>query len=108
MRGPVWSAGWRRMAATTGRMSWSERRGKGPSVARPAAVDALAAAVGELAVEAEVRHADAVAPVRAPAGERARHLAHVALGVAASRAEREQLLQLARVVLVRLVAGVVD
>jgi hypothetical protein len=80
--------------------------GVAPVVAPAPAVDALRAAVVELAVEAEVGHADAVAPVRAPAGQRPRHLAHVALGVAAARAQREQLLQLPRVVLVRLPAVV--
>ena len=54
-----------------------------------------------LGIEAEVVRPDAVVPVVLEAGQRARLLAHVVLGVAAVGAEREQLHQLARVVLVR-------
>ena len=62
--------------------------------------------VVELAVVAEVVRPAALGPVGAEAGQRARHLAHVALGVAAAGAEAEQLLQLARVVLVDVPAAV--
>ena len=70
------------------------------------AEDALHAGVVVLGVEAEVVRPDAVVPVVAEAGQRARLLAHVVLGVAAVGAEREQLHQLARVVLVRRVLPV--
>ena len=65
------------------------------------AEDALAAGVVPLAVVAEVDVAGAALPVVVEAGERPRLLADVALGVAAAGAEREELHQLARVVLVR-------
>ena len=68
-------------------------------------LDALVVAVGE---EAEVRLADPVSPVAVPAGEGPRLLAHVTFGVAAARAEGEQLHQLAAVVLVRRVLRVLD
>ena len=59
-------------------------------------------------VEAEVDVAAPAPPVVAEAGERARLLAHVPLAVAVALAEREELHELARVVLVRRVLLVVD
>ena len=60
-------------------------------------------------VEAEVRQADALDPVGTPAAERPRDLAHVGLGVgAAVGAEREELHQLAAVVLVDRALAVVE
>ena len=76
-----------------------------PAVLAAAAVDALGAAVVELLVEPEAGRAG-VGPVVAEAGQRAGELADVALGVAAAGAEAEQLLQLARVVLVDVPAAV--
>ncbi len=58
-------------------------------------------------VEAEVGLALAALPRARPAGERARLLAHVAFRVAVALAEREELHQLATVVLVRRVLAVV-
>src|SRR5215213_4431027 len=75
------------------------------------AEDTLLAAVVAFGVEAEVDRANVVVPVVPPAGERPGLLAHVALRVAAARAEREELHHLAPVVLVRrvlLVVGAVE
>ena len=68
-------------------------------VAAPAEDD-LDAGVVAAGVVAEVDVAETVDPVVAPAGEGAGLLADVLLGVAAAGAEREELHQLARVVLV--------
>ncbi len=72
-----------------------------PAVARGLAEDSLAAVVVATRVEAEVVRPFAVGPVVAKAGESTGLLAYVALGVAALRAEREELHQLPCVVLVR-------
>jgi hypothetical protein len=72
-----------------------------PAEAAALAEDPLRAGVVPLRVEAEARRPDVVVPVVAEAGQRARLLAHVALGVAALGAEGEELHQLTRVVLVR-------
>ena len=72
----------------------------------------LLARVVVAGIEAEVVAAERFGPFVAPAGQRARHFAHVVLGVrAAIGAEREQLHHLARVVLVRVplvVGGAVE
>ena len=71
------------------------------------AEDRLVAVVVPRGHVAEVVHAELVAPLEVEAGQRAGELAHVVLGVgAAVGAEREQLHQLARVVLVRVPARV--
>ena len=73
------------------------------------AEDALRPGVVALRVEAKANRAERVAPRVAEAGQRPRLLAHVALAVgAAVGAEREELHQLARVVLVRRALLVVD
>jgi hypothetical protein len=79
----------------------AEPAGVLPVEAAALAEDPLDTRVVAVALEAEVGRADSSLPVVLEAGERARLLAHVALGVAAAGAEREQLHQLARVVLVR-------
>jgi hypothetical protein len=65
------------------------------------AEDALVAGVVAVLFEAEVVDADSAFPVVLESGQRARLLADVTLGVAASGSEREELHQLAPVVLVR-------
>ena len=71
-----------------------------PVVVAALAEDDLRAGVVAARVVAEVHVANGLPPVDAPAGERAGLLADVVLGVAAAGAEREELHQLARVVLV--------
>ena len=80
-----------------------------PGEGAGAAEHGLAAVVPARGVEAEVDQALRVRPIGAPARERAGELPHVGLRVgAAVRAEREQLHQLARVVLVDRAAAVVE
>ena len=71
------------------------------------AEDSLVAGVVALAVVAEVDGPFVVVPVVLEAGQRTGLLADVALGVAAAGAEREELHQLAAVVLVRRVLRIV-
>jgi hypothetical protein len=71
------------------------------------AEDPLRAGVVASRVVAEVDRALVVVPVVPPAGERPRLFADVTLGVAAARAEGEELHHLAPVVLVRRVFLVV-
>ena len=78
----------------------AERAGVLPVERAALPEDHLVTAVVPGAVEAEVRRAHPAAPLVPPAGQRPRLLAHVALGVAVPLAEREQLHQLAGVVLV--------
>jgi hypothetical protein len=87
----------------------AERARVAPVEVAALAEDSLAAPVVPALVVAEAHRAEVVVPRVAPAGERAGLLAHVALGVGpAVGAEREELHQLARVVLVRRVLRVVD
>ncbi len=69
--------------------------------------DRLRAGIVVLSVVAELHRSEALAPAVPEAGECPSLLADVALGVAAVRAEREELHHLARVVLVRRVLRVV-
>ena len=82
-------------------MADAEAAGILPVVPPALAEDPLAAGVVALAVVAEVDGPLVVVPVVPPAGQRPRLLADVALRVTPARAEREQLHQLAAVVLVR-------
>ena len=82
-------------------MAHREAAGVLPVEAPALAEDPLAAGVVALPVVAKVDGPLVVVPVVAPAGERPRLLADVALRVTAARAECEELHQLAAVVLVR-------
>ncbi len=90
------------------RMAERQRDGVTPRERASLAEDHLRAGVVALRVEAEVGLALAALPRARPASQGPRLLAHVALAVAVPLAEREQLHQLAAVVLVRRVLRVVD
>ena len=86
----------------------AEPAGVLPVEVTPLAEDRLHAAVVTTGVVAEAHRAEVVVPIVAPARERASLLADVSLGVApAVGADREELHQLAPVVLVGRVLGVV-
>ena len=88
-------------------MPYAHRHALLPGPRAGLAEDGLVAGVVARRVVAEVVHPELVAPVEVEPGEREGELAHVLLGVrAAVGAEREQLHQLARVVLVRAPARV--
>ena len=82
------------------RVADAQAAGVLPVVVAALAEDDLRAGVVAARVVAEVHVADGLLPVDAPAGQRPGLLADVVLGVAPARAEREELHQLARVVLV--------
>src|SRR2546425_8141872 len=84
------------------RVREDESTGVAPVVVAALSEDRLRPRVVQSGDELEVRRADALHALAAPAGERARLLAYVRLGVAAGAVgtEREELHQLAPVVLV--------